>query len=89
MDFGSPWLWLLWLGALLAAVACLIRQARILRGKLQAKLSDYVSDQSAAIQQKREMLGEFRRRAELTRKILAERQAQEARVAEAAAQEQR
>ncbi|MFN9914599.1 MAG: hypothetical protein ACK53L_18570 [Pirellulaceae bacterium] len=89
MDFGSPWPWLLWLGAVLAAVACLIRQARILRSKLQAKLSEYVSGQSAAIQHKHQLLAEFRRRAELTRKILAERQAQEARMAEAAAPEQR
>jgi hypothetical protein len=72
-----PWTWILWIAAVIVALGALVSLAMKLRSDLQAKLDNYIREQTMALVRKRKALAELRRRHELAQKIISERQAQE------------
>ncbi len=77
MDGEIPWFWILWILAVVMAVGSLVRLSMTLRDRLQAKLDEYFKSEVTAMIRKKRILAETKRRHEIARKLLEDRQAME------------
>jgi hypothetical protein len=80
MEGPLSWNWILWIGAILVAVASLVRLSITLRDRLQTKLDDYFKTQLTDLVKKRRHLRDLRYRVDVAKKLLDERKAMESEV---------